>query len=215
MTGSYTKAAQTAHDHLRRAGSTGAVRLHEIAAGLTAVGLATHLHRTRAGTHLTATLHLPGHDDVEVIAAEDGYTELRYWSSLNGAPAAHVATITRLLEALTSSQSMASRAKQAYEPVAGYDGAVTERAEGSGMAGPHEHLTEQGRIPDQARAHQADNPHENRVRPDDLQARLERLPPNHPSSPYRDDGSRKPPPPTSPSTNFPSPTSPTPRPTQI
>jgi hypothetical protein len=175
--------------------STGAIRLHEIAAGLTAVGLATHLRRARAGTDLTATLYLPGYDGVEAIAAEDGYAELRYWSSPNSAPAAHVATITRLLEALTSSQSLAGRAKQAYEPVAGYDGAVTERAEGSGMAGPHEHLTEQGRIPDQARAHQADNPRESRVRPDDLQARLERLPPNHPSSPYRDDGSRKPPPP--------------------
>jgi hypothetical protein len=33
------------------------------------------------------------------------------------------------------------------------------------------------------------------VRPDDLQARLERLPTNHPSSPYRDDGTRKPSPP--------------------
>jgi hypothetical protein len=33
------------------------------------------------------------------------------------------------------------------------------------------------------------------VRPDDLQARLERLPTNHPSSPFRDDGTRKPPPP--------------------
>jgi len=33
------------------------------------------------------------------------------------------------------------------------------------------------------------------VRPDDLQARLERLPTNHPSSPFRDDGTRKPSPP--------------------
>src|SRR5262249_10827925 len=32
------------------------------------------------------------------------------------------------------------------------------------------------------------------VRSDDLQARLERLPANHPSSPFRDDGTRKPPP---------------------
>jgi hypothetical protein len=63
------------------------------------------------------------------------------------------------------------------------------------MTGPHDHLAEQGRISDQARPHPADNPHDSQVRPDDLQARLERLPPNHPSSPYRDDGSRKPPPP--------------------
>ena len=63
------------------------------------------------------------------------------------------------------------------------------------MTGPQDHLAEQGRIPDQARPYPADNPHDSQVRPDDLQARLERLPPNHPSSPYRDDGSRKPPPP--------------------
>ena len=175
--------------------STGAARLHEIAAGLTAVGLATHLHRTRAGTDLTATLHLPGYHDIEVIADEDGYIELRYWCSLSSTPAANVATIARLLEELTTSQSLASRARRASGPVAGYDGAVTERAEGAGMTGPHDHLAEQGRIPDQARPHAADNPHDSQVRPDDLQARLERLPLNHPSSPYRDDGSRKPPPP--------------------
>ena len=175
--------------------STGAARLHEIAARLTAVGLATHLHRTRAGTDLTATLHLPGYHDIEVIADEDGYIELRYWCSLSSTPAANVATIARLLEELTTSQSLASRTRRASGPVAGYDGAVTERAEGAGMTGPHDHLAEQGRIPDQARPHVADNPHDSQVRPDDLQARLERLPPNHPSSPYRDDGSRKPPPP--------------------
>ena len=175
--------------------SMGAARLHEVAARLTAVGLVTRIHRTRAETDLTATLHLAGYHDIEVIADEDGYIELRYRSSLSSTPAADVATIARLLDTLTASQSLAIRAKQAREPVAGYDGAVTERAEGAGMTWPHDHLTEQGRIPDQARPHPADNPHDSQVRPDDLQARLERLPPNHPSSPYRDDGSRKPPPP--------------------
>ena len=53
------------------------------------------------------------------------------------------------------------------------------------MPGPHDHLAELGRVPDEARPRAADSP-------DDLQARLERLPLNHPSSPYRDDGSRKP-----------------------
>ena len=60
------------------------------------------------------------------------------------------------------------------------------------MPGPHDHLAEQGQIPDQARLRSPDDPHDARVRLDDLQARLERLPLNHPSSPYRDDGSRKP-----------------------
>ena len=63
------------------------------------------------------------------------------------------------------------------------------------MPGPHDHLSEQGRVPDQARPREADVPHETGVRSDDLQARLERLPANHPSSPFRDDGTRKPPPP--------------------
>ena len=63
------------------------------------------------------------------------------------------------------------------------------------MPGPHDHLSEQGRVRDQSRPREADVPHETRVRSDDLQARLERLPANHPSSPFRDDGTRKPPPP--------------------
>jgi hypothetical protein len=62
------------------------------------------------------------------------------------------------------------------------------------MPGPHDHLAEQGRVPDQSRPREADGPHETRMRSDDLQARLERLPANHPSSPFRDDGTRKPPP---------------------
>jgi len=77
--------------------------------------------------------------------------------------------------------------------MARYDGAVTERAEGNGMPGPQDHLVEQGRLPDVARAREADVPHESRVRSDDLPDRLERLPANHPSSPFRDDGTRKPP----------------------
>lgn len=173
----------------------GAARLHDIASGLAAIGLVTHLHRTRSGIDLTATLHSLGHRDIEVIADEDGYTELRYWASLSGTPTAAVATIANALAAITASGSLTNRASQTAEHLAGYDGAVTERAEGSGMLGPEDHLAEQGRIPDQARPYAADNPHDAQVRPDDLQARLERLPPNHPSSPYRDDGSRKPPPP--------------------
>jgi hypothetical protein len=171
------------------------MRLHEIAAGLSGIGLVTRLHRTRAGTDLSATLRPTGHRDIQVIVDEDGYTELRYWASLGTTPAAAVATIGEALAAIIASGSLADRVGQAVRHIAGYDGAVTERAEGSGMPGPQDHLAEQGRIPDQARPYAADNPHDAQVRPDDLQARLERLPLNHPSSPYRDDGSRKPPPP--------------------
>ncbi len=175
--------------------SAGAVRLHQVAAGLTKLGLITRIHRTRAGTDLTATLHSPGRRDIQIIVDEDGYTELRYWASLNGTPAAAVTAIAGVVESLTASQSLANREGPTGGSVAGYDGAVTERAEGNGMTGPQDHLAEQGRIPDQARPYAADNPHDAQVRPDDLQARLERLPLNHPSSPYRDDGSRKPSPP--------------------
>jgi hypothetical protein len=63
------------------------------------------------------------------------------------------------------------------------------------MPRSQDHLADQGRVSGDSRPRSADDPHEVRVRPDDLQARLERLPINHPSSPYRDDGSRKPPPP--------------------
>src|SRR5215813_10212417 len=64
-----------------------------------------------------------------------------------------------------------------------------------GMPGPQDHLAEQGPVPDESRPRAPDDPRETRVRPDDLQTRLERLPTNHPSSPFRDDGTRKPSPP--------------------
>ena len=81
--------------------SAGAARLHEIAAGLAAVGLATRLHRTRAGTDLTATLYPPGHREIEVILDEDGYTEVRYWADLSTTPTATVAIIIAALAAIT------------------------------------------------------------------------------------------------------------------
>lgn len=53
----------------------------------------------------------------------------------------------------------------------------------------------QNRTADHEQPREADRPHEAPQRHDDLGARLERLPIGHPSSPYRDDGCRKPPPP--------------------
>jgi len=53
----------------------------------------------------------------------------------------------------------------------------------------------QDRAADQWQAQQADLPQETKPEQADLPARLERLPAGHPSSPYRDDGSRKPSPP--------------------
>jgi len=51
------------------------------------------------------------------------------------------------------------------------------------------------RIIEQEHPGEADRPREAQPQQADLSARLERLPVGHPSSPYRDDGTRKPPPP--------------------
>jgi hypothetical protein len=53
----------------------------------------------------------------------------------------------------------------------------------------------QDRTADQQGPHDGDRPREAPALEADLTARSDRLPPGHPSSPYRDDGSRKPPPP--------------------
>jgi hypothetical protein len=72
-------------------------------------------------------------------------------------------------------------------PITRYDGAVTERAGGGLMAGPKDQAPEREHGPDSVRARESDPV------ATDLRQRMERLPPSHPSSPYNDDGSRKPP----------------------
>ena len=173
-------------------------RLRAIGAGLAAAGLAARLHESPAETDLTATLRRPGQREIEVVVDEDGYTELRYWASLDVPPAHAVATITGALAAIVPAQRFAALVDVARRPsdgVTSYDGAVTQRAGEGGMPGPQDHVAEQERSPDAARPREPDHPRESRVQPTDLHARLERLPVGHPSSPYRDDGSRKPPPP--------------------
>jgi hypothetical protein len=63
------------------------------------------------------------------------------------------------------------------------------------MSGSGDQLAAHERGPDPARPREPDHSRESRLQPTDLQARLERLPVGHPSSPYRDDGTRKPSPP--------------------
>ncbi|HEY6279754.1 MAG TPA: hypothetical protein VIX86_25885 [Streptosporangiaceae bacterium] len=70
--------------------------------------------------------------------------------------------------------------------ITGYDGAVTECVRDGVMPGPQDQLNEP-RNPDQVR------PLERDATRAELRERLERLPPNHPTSPHNDDGSRKPP----------------------
>jgi anti-sigma regulatory factor (Ser/Thr protein kinase) len=71
----------------------------------------------------------------------------------------------------------------ASQPVAGYDDAITECAGDNRMPGPEDHVIE------------TDRPREAPIARENLQERLENLPRGHPSSPFRDDGTRKPPPP--------------------
>ena len=176
-----------------------AAHLRVIEAELTAAGLATRLHESPGGADLTAALRPPGQREIEVVIDEDGYTELRYWASLNVTPAHAAATITSALAVITAADGgfpdSVDLAGRTYRQRGGYDGAVTERAGESGMPGPQDHVAEQERSPDPARPREPDHPREAPAESGDLQGRLERLPVGHPSSPYRDDGSRKPPPP--------------------
>lgn len=72
---------------------------------------------------------------------------------------------------------------QPSRAVAGYDDAITECAGDNRMPGPEDHVIE------------TDRPRETPIARENLQERLEHLPRGHPSSPFRDDGTRKPDPP--------------------
>jgi predicted ABC-type ATPase len=71
--------------------------------------------------------------------------------------------------------------------VTGYDCTVTERAGDGVMPGPSDHLTDSQPPPDPVRPRESDRVDAG------LRDRMERLPPGHPSSPYNDDGTHRPP----------------------
>ena len=178
--------------------SDAAERLRAIEAGLAAVGLSTRLHESPNGADLTATLRQRGRREIEIVIDAEGYTEFRYWSSLNVTPTQTVATITEALAVISAAAifpDLVGLAGQTRRRLDGYDGAVTERAGESGMPGPPDHVAEQEHSPDPARPREPDHPREAPAQSAELQSRLERLPVGHPSSPYQGDGSRKPPPP--------------------
>jgi hypothetical protein len=115
-----------------------AERLRAIEAGLAVAGLATRLHESPDGADLTVTLRRPGHREIEVVIDEDGYTELRYWASLSAAPAHAVTTVTAALAVIarvSNSSALVELPGQARGPLAGYDGAITQRAGASAMPG--------------------------------------------------------------------------------
>lgn len=78
-----------------------AQQMAELASALAAAGLRVQVHSTRGVLDITAEMDWPQGKPIEVIADEDGYTEVRYWN-LPGATAADMsAVISRVLAAIT------------------------------------------------------------------------------------------------------------------
>jgi hypothetical protein len=75
-------------------------RMHEIAAGLAAGGLACEVHDTRGVLDVTASFGPPGGRPVEVIVDDDLYVEVRYWNPPGATPDHVVAVITTALAAV-------------------------------------------------------------------------------------------------------------------
>jgi hypothetical protein len=73
--------------------------LEQVAACLTAAGLPGWVTQTAGETSLTITVSRPGCRDAEVIAAADGYCELRWWLTQPAAPDQAAAVITAALDA--------------------------------------------------------------------------------------------------------------------
>jgi hypothetical protein len=79
-----------------------AQRMRDIAAQLSAAGLDTRLHESRASIDVTASTRGPVRDAVEVCVDEDGYTELRYWHPADATPAQVCDVITRAIATITA-----------------------------------------------------------------------------------------------------------------
>jgi hypothetical protein len=77
--------------------------MRALTAELSAAGLDAHLHSTRGVLDITAELRRPGHKEIRIIADEDGYIELTYWSAPGAAPAEVAAVIGRALTVITKS----------------------------------------------------------------------------------------------------------------
>jgi hypothetical protein len=173
-------------------------RVLAIAAHLSATGLGIRLNQGDHACELTATRHVWGLHDIEIILDQDGYCELRCWTSPNATPIQIAAAVTHAVAAVSSVCAPAlhpsqDRIEPPSGPVAGYDGAVTDGTGDGGMPGPQDQVVKPMPGPDHVPPGPPDAPREaNRPAETALQERLNRLKPNHPSSPRPDDGSRKP-----------------------
>jgi hypothetical protein len=161
--------------------------LDEVAVALSEIGILANLSRRGSGLELIATTRTRRGREISLTLAEDGYAALHCQTSPHVSSAQLAVALTHALFALshiaTMSEPPHQQSDEPFGPVARYDVAVTDSAGGSRMPGPEDHVLG------------TDKPAETRVPPENLQQRLERLPPGHPSSPYNDNGSRKPPPP--------------------
>jgi hypothetical protein len=89
------------------AAAASARRIHAIAAGLAATGVATSTNGdSLTGLDVTATARPAGYAQTEIMLDEDGYAEIR-WYTNPAAPAADVtAALARVLAAVTAAPSV-------------------------------------------------------------------------------------------------------------
>ena len=77
-----------------------------IAAGLAAEGLDARVHDTRGVLDVTAALHRPGSKAIDLTVDEDNYIQLCWWNPDDATPGQVVATIRRVLAAITGNPYM-------------------------------------------------------------------------------------------------------------
>lgn len=172
--------------------------LRIVAARLTAAGLAARYHRVRDGGYVVVH-RSHTRRDAEMIIDTDGHTALHYWTNLAADPVRVAETVIRALDAVNRPESRPSHQRAA--PVARYDGSATECVGDPVMPGSQDQVAEPDEPenepdrPDKRPPRETDTPREGSKSGDTLVERMEQLPPNHPSSPFNEDGSRKPLPP--------------------
>ncbi|MGH3395221.1 MAG: hypothetical protein ACRDPO_11075 [Streptosporangiaceae bacterium] len=94
-----------------------AARIHAIAAGLAAAGVAAGTNgNSLTGLDVTATSQPPGRATAEIMLDEDGYAEIR-WFTNPAAPAPEItAALTRILAAITETPSALAPASPGPDP---------------------------------------------------------------------------------------------------
>ena len=76
-------------------------RMHAIAAELTAAGPNAQVHEIRGVLDLTASWHRPGSKAIDLTVDDDHYIQLSWWDPDDATPGQIVATVRRVLAAIT------------------------------------------------------------------------------------------------------------------